>query len=59
MDKVAGFAKDKFVQFIIPSLGQYGEKAVKDSVKKQTGKADDQTGRFAAGIHWYCFGAWK
>ena len=55
----AGFAKNKFVQFIIPSVGQYGEKAVKDSVKKQTGKADDQTGRFAAGIHWYCFGAWK
>jgi len=55
----AGFAKSKFVQYIIPSLGQYGEKAVKDSVKHQTGKADNQTGRFAAGIHWYCFGAWK
>jgi ubiquinone/menaquinone biosynthesis C-methylase UbiE len=55
----AGFAKSKFVQYIIPSLGQYGEKVVKAAVKKQSGRADDQTGRFAAGIHWYCFGAWK
>ncbi len=47
------------MQYIIPSLGQFGAKAVKGSVEHQTGKANQNTGRFSKGIHWYCLGAWK
>ncbi|MDC0074021.1 class I SAM-dependent methyltransferase [Alphaproteobacteria bacterium] len=57
--KNAGFKNKNFFNFIIPSLGQYGAKVIKDSAKINITKADDQTGRFTKGIHWYCFGAWK
>lgn len=55
----AGFAKTKFVQFIIPSIGQFGNAEVEKAVKEQKGRIDDRTGRFTKGIHWYCFGSWK
>ncbi len=57
--KSPGFKKKNFVQYIIPSLGQFGAKAVKGSVEHQTGKVNQNTGRFSKGIHWYCLGAWK
>ena len=55
----AGFSENKFVQFIIPSIGQFGEKEIIKSIKSQNGNVDDRTGRFTKGIHWYCFGSWK
>ena len=55
----AGFPKSKFVQFIIPSIGQFGDKEIIKSIKYQNGNVDDRTGRFTKGIHWYCFGSWK
>lgn len=55
----AGFSKDSFFFYIIPSLGFFGEDAVLKSVDNQSGQADENTGRFADGINWFCFGAWK
>jgi ubiquinone/menaquinone biosynthesis C-methylase UbiE len=55
----AGFARDKFVQYVIPSIGFYGEKAWAESLVAQQAVDSDKTGRLADGIRWYCFGAWK
>jgi ubiquinone/menaquinone biosynthesis C-methylase UbiE len=55
----AGFAANKFVQFVVPSVGGYGEEALRKSVHEQNAVDSDKTGRLAEGIRWYCFGAWK
>ena len=55
----AGFEKEKFFYYIIPSLGFFGEDAVLRSIENQPDQADENTGRFADGIKWFCFGAWK
>jgi ubiquinone/menaquinone biosynthesis C-methylase UbiE len=57
--KQAGFAPDKFVQYVIPSIGWYGEKAWAESLVSQQSVDSEKTGRLADGIRWYCFGAWK
>ena len=55
----AGFEKEKFFHYIIPSLGFFGEDAVVKSIDNQSGQADENTGRLSDGINWFCFGAWK
>ncbi len=55
----AGFAPDKYVQFVIPSVGGYGEKVWRESVERQDDVDSEKTGRLAEGIRWFCFGAWK
>jgi ubiquinone/menaquinone biosynthesis C-methylase UbiE len=57
--KQAGFAPERFVQYVIPSIGWYGEKAFAESLVAQDAVDSDKTGRLADGIRWYCFGAWK
>ncbi len=57
--KRAGFAPNKFVQFVIPSIGWYGEKVWAESLEVQASVDSDKTGRLADGIRWYCFGAWR
>ena len=54
-----GFAADKYVQFVVPSVGWYGEEALRKSAHDQDEVDSDKTGRLAEGIRWYCFGAWK
>lgn len=55
----AGFSRDRYVQFVVPSIGGYGEDELRRSVSRQDDVNSDKTGRLAAGIRWYCFGAWK
>jgi ubiquinone/menaquinone biosynthesis C-methylase UbiE len=55
----AGFAPGRFVEYVVPSIGWYGEEAVKAAVGQAIGVDSDKTGRLADGIRWYCFGAWK
>jgi ubiquinone/menaquinone biosynthesis C-methylase UbiE len=55
----AGFAPENYVQFVIPSIGWYGEETFEKSIETQAAVDSDKTGRLADGIHWYCFGAWK
>ncbi len=56
----AGFAEADYVQFVIPSVGFFGADAVDAAVADLDGAAlDDNTGRLADGVRWFCFGAWK
>jgi ubiquinone/menaquinone biosynthesis C-methylase UbiE len=55
----AGFDAKKYVQFVIPSVGWYGEKVWSESATQPRDVDNDKTGRLTDGILWYCFGAWK
>ena len=54
----AGFQEKDFVQYVVPSINWFGEDAIARAVEHQ-GDIDQNTGRFADGISWYSFGAWK
>ncbi|MEM6682528.1 MAG: class I SAM-dependent methyltransferase [Pseudomonadota bacterium] len=56
----AGFSKDQFFQTVVPSINWYGRDAVIESLAVDKAEAgDDNTGRFADGVKWFSFGAWK
>ncbi|MDJ0977618.1 MAG: class I SAM-dependent methyltransferase [Erythrobacter sp.] len=57
----AGFAEDDFFEFVVPSIGIYGEQAVADAASgdRAEGVGQETTGRLAEGVMWYGFGAWK
>ena len=55
----AGFEPQKYVQFVIPSVGWYGEKVWSEAATRPRDVDSDKTGRLTDGILWYCFGAWK
>ncbi len=55
----AGFDPKKYVQFVIPSVGWYGEKVWREAATRPPEVDSDKTGRLTDGILWYCFGAWK
>ncbi|MDX2143120.1 MAG: class I SAM-dependent methyltransferase [Rhodospirillaceae bacterium] len=55
----AGFKTAKFFQYSIPSMNFYGEKAVTEAVSQAQAEGDSTLGRFADGVRWYTFGAWK
>jgi ubiquinone/menaquinone biosynthesis C-methylase UbiE len=55
----AGFDPRKYVQFVIPSVGWYGEQVWSEAVERQDDVDSDKTGRLTDGVRWYCFGAWK
>jgi hypothetical protein len=54
----AGFAPEKFQEFVVPSLASHGEDAIRRAVDGHAAP-DGDTGRLAAGLSWYSFGAWK
>lgn len=55
----AGFRSDKYLQYVVPSVGWYGEEVLRHAAVSQDAVDSDKTGRLAEGIRWYCFGAWK
>ncbi|MEQ8772928.1 MAG: class I SAM-dependent methyltransferase [Erythrobacter sp.] len=57
----AGFAEEDFFEFVVPSIGIYGQQAVIDAAKgdRAEGVGQQTTGRLADGVMWYGFGAWK
>ena len=56
----AGFAAQDYIQFVVPSVGIYGEVAVGEAVAADGGDvAAETTGRLADGVMWFGFGAWK
>jgi ubiquinone/menaquinone biosynthesis C-methylase UbiE len=55
----AGFAPDNYVQFVVPSIGGYGEKVWREAVDHQDDVDSEKTGRLAEGVRWFCFGSWK
>ncbi len=57
----AGFAAADCFQFVVPSVGIYGEDAIAAMVASDAAEAVGQatTGRLAEGVMWFGFGAWK
>jgi ubiquinone/menaquinone biosynthesis C-methylase UbiE len=57
----AGFADEDYIQFVVPSLGIYGEPAIQQMIASDQAKAVDSetTGRLADGVCWFGFGAWR
>ena len=55
----AGFAPKNYLQFVIPSVGWYGEKVWREAAERPPLVDSDKTGRLTDGILWYCFGALK
>lgn len=57
----AGFEDSDFFEFVVPSVGIYGEQAVIDAARgdRAEGVGQQTTGRLAEGVMWYGFGAWK
>jgi len=56
----AGFRDEDYLQFVAPSIGIYGEDAVKEAATSDTVEVNKETtGRLAEGVQWFGFGAWK
>jgi SAM-dependent methyltransferase len=56
-----GFAAEDYFQFVVPSVGIYGEEAVRQAATSDAAHAvgAETTGRLAEGVMWFGFGAWK
>lgn len=61
----AGFDTEQYFQFVVPSVGFYGEGATDQAIDAAASSeangevADEHTGRLADGVRWYGYGAWK
>lgn len=56
----AGFDSADYLQFVVPSIGIYGEKAVAQAARTDPLEVNQETtGRLAEGVQWFGFGAWK
>jgi ubiquinone/menaquinone biosynthesis C-methylase UbiE len=55
----AGFDPASYVQFVIPSIGWYGEQGWSEGLAAPADVDSEKTGRLTAGVRWYCFGSWK
>ncbi|MGH8137522.1 MAG: class I SAM-dependent methyltransferase [Steroidobacteraceae bacterium] len=56
----AGFKPQDYFQFVVPSIGGYGAAAVDEAIRAESGAVDrETTGRLAAGIQWFGYGAWR
>lgn len=57
----AGFGESEYFDFVVPSIGIYGEQAVDEAARGDRAESVGQqtTGRLAEGVMWYGFGAWK
>ncbi len=56
-----GFDDAEFFDFVVPSIGIYGDQAVADAAQGDSSEGVGQktTGRLAEGVMWYGFGAFK
>ena len=57
--RAAGFAEDDYLQFVVPSIGIYGDQAVDEAARSSLAVDAATTGRLAVGVQWFGFGAWK
>ncbi len=53
----AGFPADGFFQTVVPSLGWYGDDAVRAALAGET-TVGGNTGRLADGVMWFVYGNW-
>jgi len=56
-----GFKKNKYFQYVAPSLSFYGEDAITKAVREAKAHTDGENhmGRLVDGVQWFTFGAWK
>jgi SAM-dependent methyltransferase len=56
-----GFAAEDYFQFVVPSVGIYGEDAVATAASSDAAHdvGAETTGRLAEGVMWFGYGAWK
>lgn len=56
-----GFAASDYFQFVVPSIGIYGDQAVTDAATSDAAHTvgAETTGRLADGVMWFGYGAWK
>jgi ubiquinone/menaquinone biosynthesis C-methylase UbiE len=56
-----GFADADYIQFVVPSIGIYGEDAIAAAIASESDATINRetTGRLADGVQWFGFGAWK
>jgi ubiquinone/menaquinone biosynthesis C-methylase UbiE len=57
--RAAGFAPERYLQFVVPSIGGVGPQRFARVLNERIEVASDRTGRLAPGVRWFCFGAWK
>ncbi len=58
--EAGGFRPQDFLQFVVPSVGIYGEEAVQTAARADHHDVNrETTGRLADGVQWFGFGAWK
>jgi ubiquinone/menaquinone biosynthesis C-methylase UbiE len=56
----AGFNRSRYFQFVVPSIGSAGLAAVDNAIRAESGEVSSETtGRLAAGIQWFGYGAWR
>lgn len=55
----AGFAADRCFEAVVPSIGALGEARRREAMSVGPRLDSARTGRLAAGVKWYCFGAWR
>lgn len=57
----AGFKKNKYFQYVAPSLNFYGESAIIKAIAdaKANTEGENHMGRLVDGVQWFTFGAWK
>jgi ubiquinone/menaquinone biosynthesis C-methylase UbiE len=57
----AGFKKNKYFQYVAPSLNFYGEGAITKAISdaKANTEGENHMGRLVDGVQWFTFGAWK
>jgi ubiquinone/menaquinone biosynthesis C-methylase UbiE len=57
--RAAGFAPDRYLEVVVPSLAGLGLTRWRAALEAGASVDSARTGRLAAGVNWYCFGAWR
>ena len=57
--RIAGFAPERYLEVVVPSLAGLGGQRWRAALEAGPVVDSARTGRLAAGVNWYCFGAWR
>ena len=57
--RIAGFAPERYFEIVVPSLAGLGLAQWRAALEAGVSVDSSRTGRLAAGVNWYCFGAWR
>lgn len=57
--RTAGFAKDDYVQFVVPSTRHFGDDAPTQVLHQSPADTPALLQKYLGGVRWFCFGAWR